>query len=85
MPSPHARDPRGGRQRHENPVGGRSACPPASPTISDELRLKRVDAEDLYEAMDYLVERESAVEYRLAKSHLREGATVLCDMTSCCV
>ncbi|MXW84155.1 MAG: hypothetical protein F4146_08605 [Rhodothermaceae bacterium] len=43
--------------------------------------LKRDDAEDLYEAMDYLVEREGAVEYRLAKRHLREGATALCEMT----
>ena len=54
----------------------------AADTLNESLGLKCVDADDLYEAMDYLVERKSAIEGRLAKRHLKEGSLVLCDITS---
>ena len=41
-----------------------------------------VDPHELYEAMDWLVERQAAIEQRLAKRHLREHTLVLYDLTS---
>ena len=54
----------------------------ASTTLNEELRLKRVNADDLYKAMDELVQRKPDVECALAKRHLNEGAMVLYDVTS---
>ena len=54
----------------------------ASTTLNEELRLKRVNADDLYKAMDELVQRKPDVECALAKRHLDEGAMVLYDVTS---
>ena len=54
----------------------------ASDTLNEELQLKRVDQNDLYEAMDWLHERKGEIEARLAKRHLTEGALVMCDMSS---
>ena len=51
-------------------------------TLNEELDLKRVDSDDLYEAMDYLMERKPAIERHLARRHLKEGSIVLCDVTS---
>ena len=53
-----------------------------SSTLNEELGLKRVDQDDLYEAMDQLVTHKTDIECRLAKRHLKEGALVLCDVTS---
>ena len=53
-----------------------------STTLNEELRLKRVNADDLYKAMDELVQRKPDVECALAKRHLDEGAMVLYDVTS---
>ncbi len=47
-----------------------------------ELELNRVEADDLYETLDYLVERQTALGRRLAKRPPREGSMVLCDVTS---
>ena len=55
-------------------------APNAPHTLNEELGLKRVDADDLYAAMDYLVARKGAIERRLAQKHLT--AMVLCDVTS---
>ena len=54
----------------------------ATSTLADELRLpaEEIDENLLYEAMDWLVERQEAIERRLAGKHLEEGALVL--MTS---
>lgn len=57
-----------------------SECP--SSTLNEELALKRVDQDDLYEAMDALVKQKTSIECRLAKRHLKEGALVLYDVTS---
>ena len=56
----------------------------ATSTLADELRLpaEEIDENLLYEAMDWLVERQGAIERRLAGKHLEEGALVLYDMTS---
>ncbi len=54
----------------------------ASSTLNEDLALKRVDADDLYEAMDWLSKQKTAIECRLAKKHLREGSMVLYDLTS---
>ncbi len=54
----------------------------ASSTLNEELALKRVDADDLYDAMDWLSKQKTAIECRLAKKHLREGSMVLYDLTS---
>jgi transposase len=51
-------------------------------TLAEELGLADVTEDHLYEAMDWLVERQAAIEKKLAKRHLREGAVVLYDVTS---
>ena len=60
----------------------RFASKTATSTLADELRLpaEEIDENLLYEAMDWLVERQEAIERRLARKHLEEGALVL--MTS---
>ena len=46
------------------------------------LDLGTVDPKELYAAMDWLVERQPAIEQRLAKRHLQEHTLVLYDLTS---
>ncbi len=54
----------------------------AASTLNEELGLKCVDEEDLYDAMDQLVKHKTSIEQRLAKRHLKEGGLVLYDVTS---
>jgi hypothetical protein len=51
-------------------------------TLAEELGLGDVDADDLYAALDWLGERQQAIERRLARRHLDEGAHVLYDVSS---
>ena len=51
-------------------------------TLGDLLNLGQVDPLELYDAMDWLVERQAAIEQRLAKRHLQEHTLVLYDLTS---
>ena len=51
-------------------------------TLGQMLDLGTVDPKELYAAMDWLVERQSAIEQRLAKRHLQEHTLVLYDLTS---
>ena len=51
-------------------------------TLGELLGLGDVDPHELYAAMDWLVERQAAIEQRLAKRHLREHTLVLYDLTS---
>ena len=51
-------------------------------TLCDELGLGCFDEDDLYEAMDWLAERQGEIEKRLARRHLRCGGHVLYDVTS---
>ena len=54
----------------------------ADTTLADELGVAGVDEDALYAAMDWLVERQEAIEKRLAKRHLTAGGLVLFDLTS---
>jgi transposase len=51
-------------------------------TLAEELDVGDSSAEQLYDAMDWLLERQSAIEKKLAKRHLSDGALVLYDVTS---
>ena len=51
-------------------------------TLGETLGLGDVDQHELYAAMDWLVERQAAIEQHLAKRHLREHTLVLYDLTS---
>ena len=51
-------------------------------TLAAELGLGAVDEDGLYEAMDWLAERQERIERRLAKRHLAEGGQALCDVSS---
>ena len=52
--------------------------PPPWPRMS----LEDTDEDDLYEAMDWLLERQDRIERKLAKRHLAEGDPVLYDVSS---
>jgi hypothetical protein len=54
----------------------------ADTTLADELGIADADEDALYDAMDWLAERQEAVEKRLARRHLKEGGLVLFDLTS---
>ena len=51
-------------------------------TLGESLRLGAINEDDLYEAMDWLVERQATVENALAARHLEAGTLVLYDLTS---
>jgi transposase/predicted transcriptional regulator len=51
-------------------------------TLAEELGVADADEDDLYEAMDWLFERQDRIEKKLARKHLGEGAQVLYDVTS---
>jgi hypothetical protein len=51
-------------------------------TLADELQVGDADEDALYEAMDWLLERQERIEKGLARRHLGEGALVLYDLTS---
>ncbi|MBI3522151.1 MAG: IS1634 family transposase [Chloroflexi bacterium] len=51
-------------------------------TLAEELGLGDVDADELYAALDWLGERQQAIERRLARRHLGDGSHVLYDVSS---
>ena len=51
-------------------------------TLAEELDVADATEDQLYDAMDWLLQRQSALERKLAKRHLSEGASVLYDVTS---
>jgi hypothetical protein len=51
-------------------------------TLADELGVGDADEDDLYAAMDWLLERQQQVEDRLARRHLKDGELVLYDVSS---
>jgi transposase len=53
-----------------------------SHSLGEFLGLQKVQDDDLYRAMDWLLERQTQVEDALAKRHLAEGGLVLYDLTS---
>jgi transposase len=54
----------------------------ASSSLGEVLDLSRADEDDLYEAMDWLIDRQSDIESHLARKHLANGSLVLYDLTS---
>ena len=54
----------------------------ARDSLTETLALGETDEDDLYAAMDWLLERQGAIERRLARRHLKDGALVLYDLTS---
>jgi hypothetical protein len=73
-------------------VAGRIIAPEASKlglthawadtTLAEELGVGDAHENELYAAMDWLIERQDKIEKRLAKRHLKEGGLVLFDLTS---
>src|SRR5918911_1169756 len=54
----------------------------ASSSLGEMLGLGEVDEDDLYAALDWLHERQPAIETALAKRHLQGGTLVLYDVSS---
>ena len=54
----------------------------AKHTLAEELELGEVDVHQLYTAMDWLVDRQTRIENKLAKRHLKDGHLVLFDVSS---
>ena len=51
-------------------------------TLASELGVEGADEDELYAAMDWLIERQDRIEDQLAKRHLRDGEMVLYDVSS---
>jgi transposase len=51
-------------------------------TLAEDLGVSDASEDDLYAAMDWLLERQGAIERKLAKRHLEPGSLVLYDLTS---
>jgi hypothetical protein len=49
----------------------------AATSLLETLQLESATADELYEAMDWLLARQSRIEDRLAKRHLSNGTLVL--------
>ena len=54
----------------------------ATSSLGTILRLGEVDEDELYTALDWLAERQPAIETALAKRHLKNGTLVLYDVSS---
>jgi transposase len=54
----------------------------AQHSLGDELGLGEIDTPELYAALDWLLQRQSRIENKLARKHLREGTLVLYDVSS---
>jgi len=73
-------------------VAGRIIAPEASKlgmvgawadtTLAEDLGVADANEDELYEAMDWLIQRQGRIEQRLAKRHLKNGSLVLFDLTS---
>ena len=51
-------------------------------TLADDLEINDADENELYDAMDWLLERQGRIEKKLANKHIGEGSTVFYDVTS---
>lgn len=51
-------------------------------TLASDFGISDSSTDDVYKAMDWLVERQSRIETTLAKRHLSEGSRVLYDLSS---
>src|ERR1035441_7832316 len=50
-------------------------------TLAEELNVTDADEDDLYAALDWLLDRQDRIEYRLARRHLKDGEMVLYDVS----
>lgn len=50
--------------------------------MAEELGIESAEADELYRALDWLLERQARIEGKLAKQHLEEGTLLLYDVTS---
>lgn len=53
-----------------------------STTLAEEYAVCEADEDDLYAAMDWVLERQAHIERKLAARHLNEGALALYDLSS---
>ena len=53
-----------------------------STTLAEEMGVAYATEDHLYEAMDWLLDRQTSIEKKLARRHLCEGSLVLYDVTS---
>lgn len=51
-------------------------------TLAEQFGVTETDADDLYQAMDWLLARQGRIEQKLAARHLRAGALALYDLSS---
>ena len=51
-------------------------------TLAEDFGVQSASEDDLYAAMDWLLERQDAIQKKLAARHLNEGALVLYDLSS---
>src|SRR5436305_4450935 len=51
-------------------------------TLAEQLDVADATEDQLYDAMDWLLDRQETIEKKLAKRHLSDGAMVLYDVTS---
>ena len=58
------------------------AADTARDSLAEMLGIESVDEDELYAAMDWLLERQGTIEKRLARRHLSDGALVLYDLAS---
>jgi hypothetical protein len=64
-------------------AAGRALSPAtAASSLGEVLGLGEVDEDELYTALDWLLERQPAIEATLAKRHLSNGTLVLYDVSS---
>jgi len=54
----------------------------AQNTLATELRLDDLETAEVYESLDWLLSRQSRIEKKLAKRHLKEGTLLLYDVSS---
>lgn len=54
----------------------------ADTTLADDLGVADANEDELYDTMDWLIERQGKIEQRLAKRHLKNDSLVLFDLTS---
>ena len=54
----------------------------ATSSLGEVLGLRAVDEDELYGALDWLLQRQPAIEKSLARKHLADGVLVLYDVTS---
>jgi hypothetical protein len=80
MPSPSPAACRTATSPQLSAPPARSASTTSS--LGEGLGLGEVDEDDLYTALDWLLERQPAIEGALAKRHLSSGTLVLYDVSS---